>query len=81
MDPTPGNTFHPGTLHKFAYAANNPVNRADPSGKDDIEEYVWVAAEQIHHITFARGLGTCTAMGLGLGVAALDSAASGATSS
>jgi len=37
MDPAPGDILNPATLHKYAYAANNPVNRADPSGKDIAE--------------------------------------------
>jgi len=28
-----GKVFEPGTLHKYAYVANNPVNLVDPSGK------------------------------------------------
>ncbi len=34
----PGNIFYPGTLHKYIYAANNPVNASDPTGRD-IGEY------------------------------------------
>ncbi|MGB0012208.1 MAG: RHS repeat-associated core domain-containing protein [Candidatus Sulfotelmatobacter sp.] len=33
-----GNIFDPATLHKYVYAANNPVNRVDPSGRDIGEE-------------------------------------------
>jgi RHS repeat-associated protein len=29
-----GNIFDPRTLHKYAYAANDPVNRIDPTGRD-----------------------------------------------
>ena len=38
--PQVGNIFDPGTLHKYVYTQNNPVNRVDPSGNDDILEYV-----------------------------------------
>jgi len=30
--------FYPGTLHKYVYAQDNPVNRIDPSGRDDVAE-------------------------------------------
>jgi RHS repeat-associated protein len=38
MDPELGKIFYPGTLHKYLYAQSNPVNRVDPSGKDDFGE-------------------------------------------
>jgi RHS repeat-associated protein len=34
----PRKTFDPATLHEYAYARNNPVNRIDPQGTADIEE-------------------------------------------
>ncbi len=36
MDPVLGKIFNPGTLHKYVYARNNPVNRVDPTGRDAI---------------------------------------------
>ena len=33
-----GNIFDPRTLHKYVYAANNPVNVSDPTGRDIGEE-------------------------------------------
>lgn len=36
MDTFAGNQQNPQTLHKYIYAANNPVNRIDPSGHEDI---------------------------------------------
>jgi hypothetical protein len=35
-----GNIFDPRTLHKYVYAANDPVNRVDPTGRD-APEYVF----------------------------------------
>jgi hypothetical protein len=32
LDPHEGNIFEPLTLHKYLYAANDPVNKIDPSG-------------------------------------------------
>ncbi|HEY2514585.1 MAG TPA: RHS repeat-associated core domain-containing protein, partial [Polyangiaceae bacterium] len=32
QDPAPGNTAHPATLNKYAYAWNDPVGRTDPTG-------------------------------------------------
>nr|NIN68095.1 hypothetical protein [Anaerolineae bacterium]NIN98196.1 hypothetical protein [Anaerolineae bacterium]NIQ79498.1 hypothetical protein [Anaerolineae bacterium] len=31
-DPRPGNVWRPGTLNRYVYVGNNPVNHTDPSG-------------------------------------------------
>jgi RHS repeat-associated protein len=41
-----GNIFDPGSLHKYVYTQNNPVNRIDPSGKDAILEYMVELGEE-----------------------------------
>ncbi len=41
MDPELGQIFNPATLHKYVYAASNPVNRIDPSGKEIAEDDVF----------------------------------------
>jgi RHS repeat-associated protein len=38
-DPENGKAKIPATLHKYLYAAGDPVNRIDPKGKDAIVEY------------------------------------------
>jgi len=46
MDPAPGKIADPTTLHKYAFAANNPVNRIDPTGRDieeDAEFEAWLS--------------------------------------
>jgi hypothetical protein len=37
MDPAAGDILNPATLHKYVYAADNPVNWIDPWGTE-IEE-------------------------------------------
>jgi RHS repeat-associated protein len=37
MDPAVGKIFNPGTLHKYIYTQDNPVNATDPTGKDLVE--------------------------------------------
>ena len=36
MDSFEGNTDDPHTLHKYLFAGNDPINRIDPSGHEDI---------------------------------------------
>jgi RHS repeat-associated protein len=71
MDPAAGNIFDPGTLHKYIYTRNDPIDLADPAGEDDIDEYAVLRAMyagqglQAHHIIpqrFAQTLGAayCT---------------------
>ena len=38
-DTTEGNNKDPLSLHKYLYGADNPVNRIDPSGNDDIGDF------------------------------------------
>jgi hypothetical protein len=48
-----GNIFDPRTLHKYVYAANNPVNAIDPTGKE-LAEDIYMYAVRIG--TAAPGL-------------------------
>ncbi len=38
-DPEDGRKWDPKTLHKYLYASADPVNRKDPTGRDDEVEY------------------------------------------
>ena len=38
IDPYEGDILNPATLHKYVYTRNNPVNRIDALGTDDIGE-------------------------------------------
>jgi RHS repeat-associated protein len=38
-DPENGDEFDPATLHKYLYAASDPVNRIDPSGREALVDY------------------------------------------
>jgi RHS repeat-associated protein len=38
MDPYEGDIQNSGTLHKYVYAGNNPVNASDPTGRDLFEQ-------------------------------------------
>jgi hypothetical protein len=43
MDPFAGNKTDAPSLHKYVYAADNPVNKIDPSGLEWVDVYVWNA--------------------------------------
>jgi hypothetical protein len=36
MDGKEASKWHPGSIHRYVYSSDNPINRADPSGNDDI---------------------------------------------
>jgi RHS repeat-associated protein len=38
-DPNAGRLKDPKSLHKYLYASGDPVNRIDPRGREDLEEY------------------------------------------
>jgi len=46
-DPHSGKITDPATLHRYAYAANNPVNRIDPTGKDIEAEEIGIYKEVV----------------------------------
>ena len=37
-DPKEGQAKYPVSLHKYLYASDDPVNRIDPMGREDLEE-------------------------------------------
>jgi hypothetical protein len=72
MDPAEGNILNPATLHKYVYAASNPVNRIDPTGQADLLEVVgklW-ASDITQTIVFVARM-VCYIEGASLGVAEL----------
>jgi RHS repeat-associated protein len=42
MDPHPGGTYDPASLHKYLYAHADPINFTDPSGLSELGEYAIV---------------------------------------
>src|SRR5690348_1311518 len=52
MDTFEGDQENPQSLHKYAYAADNPVNRIDPSGHDDIGDVL--AVMNVNSLLFAQ---------------------------
>ncbi len=47
IDPFAGSSFDPQSLHKYAYAHNDPVDRVDPSGLLTLIEIQTVVTEQV----------------------------------
>jgi RHS repeat-associated protein len=44
-DPEAGKPIDPKTLHKYLYANGDPINGIDPMGREDLVEYVTIAAK------------------------------------
>ena len=58
-DPENGKLLDPKTLHKYLYASGNPVNRIDPSGKDDSVQVAIIIAA-VHVLAVKVACGTLT---------------------
>jgi RHS repeat-associated protein len=71
MDPVLGKILAPKTLHKYVYAANDPVNRIDPSGKDDAAEVVFIEENATNNLAYAARRLNVTKKALGCAVHAL----------
>ncbi|HTB96485.1 MAG TPA: RHS repeat-associated core domain-containing protein [Terracidiphilus sp.] len=69
-DPDDGDVTDPKTLHRYLYAGGDPVNRIDPSGRDDLaevdlEEGPKFAEVEVGTSEFAKDLALCfTGIGL-----------------
>ena len=44
VDPWEGDVYAPGTLHRYLYTANDPVNKVDPSGCSPLTVFLRLAA-------------------------------------
>jgi RHS repeat-associated protein len=85
MDPWGGDIFEPSSLHRYTYAASDPVNRRDPSGRFSAGEMLLVMEITGYGFAVINALHTATKGGtrgeiyksyakgflLGAGVAAL----------
>lgn len=61
-DPYDGNNILPISLHKYLYAGGDPVNRIDPSGKDDLAEFAGEVADRLNFFNtnnFGNRVGQC----------------------
>jgi RHS repeat-associated protein len=52
--------FHPGTLHKYVYTQNNPVNAIDPSGRGFIEDALLSGISSDTYLSVFTGLSHAT---------------------
>jgi RHS repeat-associated protein len=59
MDPLPGNIQDPGSLHRYLYARNNAVNRTDPTGLQDLAEYVDILEAIEAYAEIPEKIGKC----------------------
>jgi RHS repeat-associated protein len=48
MDPYPGGTYDPASLHKYLYAHADPINFTDPSGLSELGEYAVVLRANLY---------------------------------
>lgn len=61
MDPEFGDTSNPTTLHRYLYASGDPVNRVDPSGRQDLEEYVALLEAVQAEADYVKAIAKCEA--------------------
>ena len=59
MDPFPGSINDPGSLHRYLYTRNDPVNRIDPGGLQDMEEYVDILEAILAYEHYPEEIGKC----------------------
>jgi len=60
MDPAVGKITDPATLHRYAYAKNNPANAIDPTGQGALLEFLADLWEARESFIFAARLGCYT---------------------
>jgi RHS repeat-associated protein len=60
-DPEAGRPVDPKTLHKYLYAGGDPVNRIDPSGRDDLLEWVALGVDSAMKINVLSRYDQCLA--------------------
>jgi RHS repeat-associated protein len=65
MDPEAGNIFSPGTLHKYGFTQNDPVNATDPTGRGDLFEDVLIEGGSLPAYPGLRATGYAVAYALG----------------
>jgi RHS repeat-associated protein len=61
MDPELGNVSDPDSLHRYLYSRNDPVNRIDPTGRQDLEEYLDFLEALQAEAQFPKAIGKCEA--------------------
>ena len=59
MDPVFGDTANPTSLHRYLYAGNDPVNRIDPTGRQDLAEYVELLEAVQAQAQYAKAFAKC----------------------
>jgi RHS repeat-associated protein len=72
-DPENGLPWLPMTLHKYLYAASNPINRVDPSGRADFLESALVIERDIElNVPFLNTLACATGIGFAAAGSSLE---------
>ena len=59
MDPEFGDTSNPTSLHRYLYASGDPVNRIDPTGRQDLEEYVTLLEAVQAEAEYVKAIAKC----------------------
>lgn len=59
MDPLPGDIKDPGSLHRYLYAGDDPVNRIDPSGLQEVAAYAALLSASFAYAEFPEKIGKC----------------------
>lgn len=77
MDPASGNLSDPPTFHRYLYTRNDPVNRIDPTGRQDLEEFADLLGVVEAEAEFPKAIGKCDQQLLSRIATALSDAANG----
>jgi RHS repeat-associated protein len=71
-DPLDGNAIDPASLHKYLYAGGEPVNHADPHGREAMFEFAGLEEKDLASVSFLDTLGCVSGIAFAAAATELD---------